>query len=292
MDIDKVVHFPFPTPPDEKQMCAAERQLVLLGALEPPPRTVALKNSRCAFFSLSFKSSQIFCKGSFDFIAEKERSEWVSKITPLGRAMAALPLAPRYSKMLLLSQQHDLMQLTVTLVAALSVQELLQDHSGGGGADGAVHESRGKWMQQRRSWAGAGNSLLLGDAMILLRAVGAAEYAGATDDFCQANGIRTKALREIRKLRVQLTNEVNLILPKSAIAVDPRMPPPTDEQAKLLRQILLSGSPDHVARRIDKSEIKQTEDQKKFRNAYRCPEIEDPVFLNNSSKHFYVKIFI
>ena len=43
MDIEKVVHFPFPTPPDAAQLCAAERRLLLLGALEPPPRNVRLK---------------------------------------------------------------------------------------------------------------------------------------------------------------------------------------------------------------------------------------------------------
>ena len=36
------------------------------------------------------------------------------------------------------------------------------------------------WMTLRRSWAGTGNSLLLGDAMVLIRAVGAAEYNGCT----------------------------------------------------------------------------------------------------------------
>ena len=46
MDIEKVVNFPFPTPPDMEQLCAAERRLLLLGALEPPPRNVRL-NRKC-----------------------------------------------------------------------------------------------------------------------------------------------------------------------------------------------------------------------------------------------------
>jgi ATP-dependent RNA helicase DHX37/DHR1 len=43
MDIEKVIHFPFPTPPDIQQLYAAERRLLLLNALEPPPRNIRLK---------------------------------------------------------------------------------------------------------------------------------------------------------------------------------------------------------------------------------------------------------
>ena len=207
---------------------------------------------------------------------------WASKITALGQAMAAYPLAPRYAKMLLLSQQHQLMQLSIALVAALSVQELLLDQPGGENAG----EMRRKWLAQRRSWAGVGHSRSLGDPMVLLRAVGAAEYSGNVEEFCTTHGLRSKALLEVRKLRVQLTNETNLILPpggEGAVVVDPHMAPPTDAQAKLLRQILLAGLPDHVARKIPAHEVKEAEDKRAFKYAYRVPEMEDPVFVNPSS---------
>ena len=42
--------------------------------------------------------------------------------------------------------------------------------------------------------------------MVLLRAVGACEYAGCTQEFCRKNGLRYKAMLEVRKLRQQLTN--------------------------------------------------------------------------------------
>lgn len=195
--------------------------------------------------------------------------------------MAAYPLAPRYAKMLLLSQQHDLLQLSITLVAALSVQELVLDQP----ADSEPGDTHRRWLGQRRSWAGTGQSLFLGDPMVLVRAVGAAEYSGDIEAFCSTNGIRSKALREVRKLRVQLTNETNLIIPSGTtpIVVDPRMAPPTELQAKQLRQILMAGLPDHVARRIAPNEIKEAEDRRKYKYAYRCPEMEDPVFLNPSS---------
>lgn len=38
MNIDKVVNFPFPTPPDIVQLKSAEKRLTILGALEPPSK--------------------------------------------------------------------------------------------------------------------------------------------------------------------------------------------------------------------------------------------------------------
>ena len=42
--------------------------------------------------------------------------------------------------------------------------------------------------------------------MVLLRLVGACEYAGCSESFCLKNGIRRKVMFEVRKLRQQLTN--------------------------------------------------------------------------------------
>ena len=42
--------------------------------------------------------------------------------------------------------------------------------------------------------------------MVLLRAVGACEYSGCSEEFCRKNGLRHKAMLEVRKLRQQLTN--------------------------------------------------------------------------------------
>ena len=42
--------------------------------------------------------------------------------------------------------------------------------------------------------------------MVLLKAIGVCEFAGCTSEFCKAHGLRLKAMKEIRKLRSQLTN--------------------------------------------------------------------------------------
>jgi len=81
MNIDNVVNFPFPTPPNRESIRVAESLLVNLGALD------------------------------------KEKKH----ITDLGRMMAAFPVAPRYAKMLIIGQQKGCLPYVVTLVAALTV---------------------------------------------------------------------------------------------------------------------------------------------------------------------------
>lgn len=164
---------------------------------------------------------RVFVVVQFSMFAVLFADEWSSKLTPLGESMAVFPVAPRFAKMLCLSQQYNLLPYTVTIVAALSVQEFLL-------------MTNDNFSKVWRTWAGVGNSLLLGDVMVLLRALGAAEHASTTKEgvekFCGKCGLRYKAVVEARKLRVQLTNELNLNVPNLNLAVDPTMPPPTDIQ--------------------------------------------------------------
>lgn len=243
MGIEKVSNFPFPSPPDRVQLEMAEKRLKLLGALD---------------------------------------GREVARTTKLGFSIAAFPVSPRFGKMLALSHQQNLLEYTICMVAALSVQEVLQEIplAGEGG------EKDSKWRTKRRAWAGSGNSLMLGDPMVLLKAVGAAEYShsqGKLQQFCDENGLRLKAVQEIRKLRIQLTNDINLNVPNLALAVDPKMEPPTDQQAKMLRQILISGLGDQVARKIPDDEIKLSENKKKLKYAYQIPEIEEPIYMHSCS---------
>ena len=60
----------------------------------------------------------------------------------------------------------------------------------------------------RSKWVGNGQTLLLGDAMVLLSAVYITEKFGCSRDFCDRHGLRFKAMQEIRKLRRQLTNKL------------------------------------------------------------------------------------
>nr|AAQ23562.1 RE43077p [Drosophila melanogaster] len=251
MGIDRVVHFPFPSPPDQVQLQAAERRLIVLGALE---------------------------------VAKTENTDLPPAVTRLGHVISRFPVAPRFGKMLALSHQQNLLPYTVCLVAALSVQEVLIET--GVQRDEDVAPGANRFHRKRQSWAASGNYQLLGDPMVLLRAVGAAEYAGSQGrlpEFCAANGLRQKAMSEVRKLRVQLTNEINLNVSDVELGVDPELKPPTDAQARFLRQILLAGMGDRVARKVPLADIADKEERRRLKYAYNCADMEEPAFLHVSS---------
>lgn len=248
MSIDKVVNFPFPTPPESTALQSAEKLLLNLGALEEK-KTV---------------------KGNVSAV-----------ITPLGRAMAKFPLAPRYAKMLCLGHQEGCMEYVIAIVSAFTVKEIFADENDR--ETGQVSkEGRQRISRLRRTWAGKGDAKKLGDAMVLLRAVGASEYAGGTVKFCAENGLRHKGMVEIRKLRAQLTNSVNLVNPDAEVVLNPRMNPPTAIQCKALCQICLAGLGDHVAHKSSAGNNPQ------IKNAYKCMALEDPVFIHPSSALFEV----
>ncbi len=228
--------FPFPSPPEEQQIKTAERHLVKLGALDPDSK----------------------------------------KITPLGRTISMFPVAPRYGKMLALSHQHNLTEHTITMVAALSMQEVLLENPVGNHEDTFNKQEIG---QIRSKWSGSGHTRLLGDPMVLLSAIYATEFAGCSRSFCDSVGLRFKAMQEIRKLRRQLANEISSL----NVVLNPSTQPPEQTEAFLLRQILLSGLSDNVARKVSLDEIANSQDKKKMRFAYMTRTMEEPVFLNQTS---------
>ncbi|KAA0203103.1 hypothetical protein HAZT_HAZT005877 [Hyalella azteca] len=260
-----VVNFPYPTPPEHVQIRQSLKRLTHLGAL--------LEKDRDAGVTEEAKTS-----GHNNTPIHKD----TTVITGLGRLMSSFPVAPRYSKMLCLSAQFDLFPYTIALVAALTVQEILiempLDNSGED-----FDRRRSEWRKIRLSWSGTGQTRRLGDLMVLLRAVLEAEANNNTSHFCEQYGLRQKGLVNIRKLRRQLTNEVNMIVPGANVAMDPNMKLPTAEQCCALRQVVLSGSVDRVARRVDLSRIKKAEDKIKWKNAYQTIDLEEPVFLPHSS---------
>uniref|UniRef100_A0AAQ5XGW0 Activating signal cointegrator 1 complex subunit 3 n=1 Tax=Amphiprion ocellaris TaxID=80972 RepID=A0AAQ5XGW0_AMPOC len=258
LNIDKVVNFPFPTPPSTEALVAAEQLLVSLGALEEPPRTG--RNG--------YAQASLSCP-----------------ITPLGRAMASFPVTPRYAKMLALGKQQDCLPYVIAVVAAMTVREIFEDLDRPARSEEEstkLTQRRARMTQMRRLWAGQGAALQLGDLMVLLGAVGACEFAGCTPKFCEDNGLRYKAMVEIRKLRGQLTNAVNAVCPEVGVFVDPKMTPPTEHQVVCLRQIVLAGLGDHLARRVQAEDLLDP----KWKNGYKTPLMDDPVFIHPNSALF------
>jgi len=91
------------------------------------------------------------------------------------------------------------------------------------------------------------------DVIRLLCAIGAYEAAGATDEFCQRHFLRVKTMREIRKLRIQITNIVNNQLAGivAPVQFSSDLAPPSPLQIRTIKQIVTAAYLDHVAIRAD-----------------------------------------
>jgi ATP-dependent RNA helicase DHX37/DHR1 len=221
MGIDKVVNFPFPTPPDREQLAQSEKLLEYLGALD------------------------------------KDRH-----ITRLGESMSSFPLLPRYSKMIILGQQFNNMPYIIAIVAGLSVgspfltiqevlgrqQDAIEDEENGQEPVESenVRQIHKKFDESRRTF----DALEPGcDVIRLLWAIGAYEAAGATDEFCEGFFLRAKQMKDIRKLRIQITNIVNdqlsgIVAP---VKFSKDLIPPSKEQIRALKQTVTAAFLDHLA---------------------------------------------
>ncbi|KAJ2006785.1 putative ATP-dependent RNA helicase DHR1 [Coemansia thaxteri] len=279
MNLDNVTNFPFPTPPSRSALAKAERLLTWLGALDGKGR-----------------------------------------ISDLGRLMSVFPVAPRFAKMLIVGQQHGCLPYVISIVAALSVGDpfvkefaLNADESdaatlanlGGLGLEDSLSLSEAKKLtseemaakeqlriKRRKYWsaqAKLAGSDPTSDILKWLTAVGAFEYAGGTDSACAECYVRPKAMGEIRKLRGQLTNLVQMYCLGVDIAMDPRMPPPTKLQQSVIRQVILAGFMDHVAVRGDVAGYHEPDEDSsaKKRGMHAIPYItmwsEEPVFVHPES---------
>lgn len=246
MNIDNVINFPFPTRPSLEALKAAEKKLILLGALD---------------------DSKIRAAGP----KEITKLEFSSRPTALGKAMSYFGVGARCSKMIVLSPT-DLLQQVTSLVSALTVREMFLDSN--------------EFRLLRRKWSGKGSCKLLGDFAVMIHAIYLTNIAGCTNKFCHDNGLRVKAMLEIFKLMNQLTLEFNNNLSYSPATSEHKMPKLTETRAKILRQLLLSSYCDHIARKLPDGEIAKRKEndsskieKKKLKNAYECTETGEHVYI-------------
>eukprot|EP01104_Vermistella_antarctica_P020896 TRINITY_DN914_c1_g1_i2.p1 TRINITY_DN914_c1_g1~~TRINITY_DN914_c1_g1_i2.p1 ORF type:complete len:612 (-),score=136.78 TRINITY_DN914_c1_g1_i2:2-1837(-) len=274
MGIDKVVTFPFPTPPDQASLGAALKSLVHLGALDA---------------------------------ADKPHH----RITDLGRTMSHFPVAPRFAKMLILGRQGGCLPFVVAMVAALAVdnpfrrkgqaksQEEEEEE-----ADDSAKTKEGDDDKEERGGGAVISPVWvqeMSDVLTILRAVGAYEYSGPSTTFCRKHSLNEKVMKEIHMLRVQLTNiiddlsgddqddlaEIEIQLSKrktgpNKSSFDPRMNPPTKKQELLLRQIITAGLIDRVAKySTDAPEAGRGSWRK--HQAYECMSTREHVYIHPTS---------
>ncbi|EGO23947.1 hypothetical protein SERLADRAFT_362091 [Serpula lacrymans var. lacrymans S7.9] len=281
MNIDAVVNFPFPTPPDRYTLKKAETVLTHLGALTSTA-IIAPSTSEVSMATIG------------------------GHITALGKTMALFPLSPRYSKMLVSGQQHGCLPYVITIVSALSVgdpflrEEALEAEESSDDenmdenlehiksqsvkAKEARRIRRRAFFESQQTHASLGKSS--SDIFSMLSVAGAYEYAGGGHKFCADHFVRPKAMEEIHKLRGQISNIVQVNFPGVDTGFIPTLRPPTDLQLKVLRQLLTAAFIDQVAVRKDIVE-KNSSGGKKYASAkgvpYQALGIPEDVFIHPTS---------
>nr|CAG8440501.1 12065_t:CDS:10 [Entrophospora candida] len=276
MNLDNIVNFPFPTPPNRDQLLKAENLLKHMNALD----------------------------------------DNTGQITELGRVMATFPIAPRFSKMLIIGQQHGCLPYIIAIVAALSVGDpfikdyQIDDNDIENESESEEEEDitekqelneiqkesmfkkeRRKLMKKRfyemqRKHAGLDPN---SDILKILNVVGAYEYEGCTEKFCNQNFVRIKAMQEIHKLRGQITNLVQTNFPGVNVYLDPKMKPPSSLQLKAIRQMITAGFIDQVA--VRKNLIDKSSDRSSSRKGivYSTMWTDDDVYIHPSSILYHAK---
>ena len=137
-----------------------------------------------------------------------------------------------------------------------------------------------------------------GDVNVMLNAIIEFEEMCGSVPWCKQHGLRYKAMQEIRLLRKQLTDNVNSILPQdSKIKFSLKLRKISSAlMLDTLRQVLLSGLGDRVARRAVTNEMIQEEkanqavrtdgnnsEMKLDKNAYQAVNMECTVYIHPHS---------
>lgn len=259
MGILHVHKFPFPTKPNEGEVTAAEKLLVDLGALFSKDKIPSLKLSGRAESSVSENS--------------------YLGVTRIGRALASLPVPPRFGRMLLSAKEGiDALPYACRIAAILTVGTVL---------DKSTDDFKAKQtlLRNRRS-----------DLMTELAAVCAVEHTGregrnngrsnskklnipAMRTLCQHLSLHLKSIVEVISISRQLEN----VFLKDGEALS-SLQPPTNAVERHIFRSFLSGFPDQVARRMSRREAAAMGViPKRQKLAFTVPGRDEPVFLESSS---------
>lgn len=290
MGINKVVNFPFPTPPDMTSLEEAERCLKALSALD----------------------------------------QATGMLMPVGEAMALYPISPRHSRMLLtvfetVSKLEEwaganlVLAFAIAVAAALSmdnpfltqfssnaVQDRQEKEMGVNALNGKdTEEQEYLQIKKQREMANAAHKMfenMSSDALTVANALRSYELAGNPGEFCRTNSLHLKTMDEMSKLRKQLLQLVfNQKMEKKLKQdftwdfgnladvefawMESMDKPLTPTQEDILGQAICAGWADRIARRL-RSHMKLKalpEGQRPKAVRYQACSVEENVFLHPTS---------
>ncbi|OLY81285.1 putative ATP-dependent RNA helicase DHX37 [Smittium mucronatum] len=225
--INNIESFPFVTPPHKDSILKATHLLEHLGAIE-------VNNG---------------------------------SITDLGRTMMLFPVSPRYAKMLILGNKHDLLLHVISIISVLTIgnpfkNELdidkLNSEQKLKNPNGIVDPVTGEDLSMKKKYYKAMNTLArqnpTSDVLKWLSVMGAYEYVDSPlikEKVCDDLFLRQKLMSDSHKLYRQLLNICKQHLPIKNLSENTKLEPPTPQQTTILRQIICNGFVDQIAIRSD-----------------------------------------
>ncbi|KAL8938893.1 MAG: hypothetical protein Q9211_002990, partial [Gyalolechia sp. 1 TL-2023] len=226
MDLQHVVNFPFPTPPNRQSLAKAEKLLTSLGAISSNGKITPIGRD-LSIYPLSPRFSKILLIGH----QQNCMAYTIAMVAALAVPDLFIP-----------ENQLD-------LHSPIQASETIYTH-----ADQQADEAR---EQRRRNYNHAhhlfSRNSPTSDALKTLTALCAYAYAPHPTEFCTQYFLRPKAMHEASRLRAQLSSIVRTNRPSVLGTYAPRLPEPSKTQLKALQQIVAAGFMDQLAIRADLS---------------------------------------
>ncbi|KAG4415236.1 hypothetical protein IFR04_011647 [Cadophora malorum] len=226
MNLQHVVNFPFPTPPDRQSLATSEKLLTYLSALSPTGQ-ITQTGSTMSIFPLSPRFARILLVGH------------LHDCLPYTIALVAGLSAP------------DFFIPENQVVPAAPVREEDAYFTSADRVEEDVRLNiRRKFNKVQKDFCFLDDK---SDAIKLLQVVG--EFAHEpTEDWCKEHFVRFKVLKEILQLRRQITDLLRTnITAFAGLKFQDKLDPPSAKQVKALKQMVAAGFIDHIAMRADLS---------------------------------------
>ncbi|TVY40199.1 putative ATP-dependent RNA helicase [Lachnellula subtilissima] len=224
MNLQHIVNFPFPTPPDRQSLASSEKLLTYLSAISPTGQ-ITSTGATMSIFPLSPRFARILLVGH------------LHNCLPYTIALVAGLSAP------------DVFLPENQVVPAVAVKEADEYFTSADRIEEDHRNSiRRKFNKVHKDFCFLDDKA---DAIKLLQVVG--EFAHEpTEAWCRDHFVRFKTLKEISLLRKQITDLLKTnITAFAGLKYQEKLDPPTAQQVKALKQMVAAGFIDHVAIRAD-----------------------------------------
>ncbi|KAL2196342.1 P-loop containing nucleoside triphosphate hydrolase protein [Corynascus similis CBS 632.67] len=254
MNLQHVVNFPFPTPPDRQSIVKAERLLTYLSAISSSGQITPVGSSM-SIFPLAPRFARILLVGHLHDCLPYT-------LAMIAGLSAGEIFVPENQAIPAAAEQTEEFRTNEEVIAEDKRARIRK-------AFNSVH----------RNFCSLDDK---SDAMKILQVVG--EFAHEpTEEWCESHFVRYKVLKEILQLQAQLANLVKTNMPAFAnFKIPEKLPRPSTQQVQALKQMVAAGFVDQVAIRADKAP-NPPEMYRKPRRAIDVPYI--PLIPFDSGEH-------